>query len=284
MRTFIFFVVAFSLTVSCKQKDSGSTGRASDSQETVIGPSFEKADTQAALRNEHMVLATLYQQKSGEYRALCYQAFYLGKLMLDRDLTDKSVDKHRIIVLDIDETVLDNSPFQARCILEGTSYPEYWDEWCNRASAKALPGVLDFLGYAKANGVGIYYVTNRKVHLKASTLKNLNDLGFPDADEEHLMMRTSADSKEPRRQELLKKNHISLLFGDNLNDFSDVFEKKDPASRSAEVDRMNKLFGQKFIVLPNAMYGDWEMALYGNGQKQPDSVKYSVRRKALTGF
>jgi len=284
MRNFIFIIVAFSLAVSCKQKDSGSTGRNNNSQETVIGPSSVKSDTQAAFRNEHMVLATLYQQKSGEYRALCYQAFHLGKLMLDKDLTDKTVDKHRIIVLDIDETVLDNSPFQARSILEGTSYPEYWDEWCNHAAAKAIPGALDFLEYAKANGLSIYYVTNRKAHLKESTLKNLNDLGFPDADGEHLMMRTSVDSKEPRRQELLRKNHISLLFGDNLNDFSDIFEKKDPAFRSAEVDRLNNLFGQKFIVLPNAMYGDWELALYGDGPKKPDSLKYSIRRKALTGF
>ncbi|MBK6346402.1 MAG: 5'-nucleotidase, lipoprotein e(P4) family [Bacteroidales bacterium] len=284
MRYAISLIFVLLITGSCKQKTPELSGQDHKSPDTEIGPSKSEGNYPGNQRNEHMVLGTLFQQKAGEYRALCYQAFNLGKLMLDKDLLDNSVDKHRIIVLDIDETVLDNSPFQAKCILQGTSYPEYWDEWCNRAIAKALPGALDFLLYAKANGVGIYYITNRKVHLKEATLRNLAELGFPDADNDHIIMRTSVDSKESRRQDLLKKNHISLLFGDNLNDFSDAFEKKDPASRAAEVDRMNKLFGQKFIVLPNAMYGDWESALYGFDQKQPDSVKYLIRRNALTGF
>jgi 5'-nucleotidase (lipoprotein e(P4) family) len=284
MRSFYIIIIVLSLATSCKQKEGRDSARGSQSQETVIGPSPEDTLNHANLRNEHMVLGTLFQQKAGEYRALCYQAFNLGKVMLDQDLSDKKIDKHRIIVLDIDETVLDNSPFQAKCILEGTSYPAFWDEWCKLASAKALPGAIDFLQYAKANGLGVYYITNRKVHLKDATINNLKELGFPDADEEHVIMRTSDDSKEPRRQELLKKNHISLYFGDNLNDFSNVFEKRSPEDRAAEVDKASKLFGQRFIVLPNAMYGDWELAIYGFDQKQSDSVKFRLRREALRAF
>ncbi|MFH1120346.1 MAG: 5'-nucleotidase, lipoprotein e(P4) family [Bacteroidota bacterium] len=284
MRPFISLIILLTFAVSCKQKDSAGSGNGNPARETVIGPSVEEADNNIMLCNEHMTLGTLFHQKSGEYRALCYQAFNLGRVMLDRDLADKSVDKHRIVVLDIDETVLDNSPFQAKCILEGTSYPVNWDEWCKLAIAKALPGAIDFLQYAKANGVGVYYITNRKAHLKEATVKNLKDAGFPDADPDHVIIRTNIDSKEPRRQELLKKNHISLLFGDNLNDFSYIFEKKDTEHRMAEVDNAAEMFGQRFIVLPNAMYGDWELALYNFNQKQADSVKFDIRRKALISF
>ncbi len=284
MKPIVAILVAFALTVSCKQNQTDKQTAQPASQNINLNNHNIDSIRLVELRNEHMVLSTLYQQKAGEYRALCYQAFNLGKVMLDKDLTDKSVDKHRIIVLDVDETVLDNSPFQAKCILESTSYPINWDEWCKLAQAKALPGAIEFLKYAKSNGLHIYYVTNRKIHLKEFTVKNLNDLGFPDADNEHVIMRTTVDSKEPRRQELMEKYHISLFFGDNLNDFSDVFEKKDSDNRAAEVDMVKAMFGQRFIVLPNAMYGDWELALYGFDQKQDDSVKYEIRRKALISF
>lgn len=284
MKQVFFLLTVLAFAVSCKQKD---TREQTNQSKPVTGQSVVSTHDSvrlASLRNEHMVLGTLFQQQAGEYRALCYQAFNLGKLLLDKDLADKSIDKHRVIVLDVDETVLDNSPFQAKCIIEGTSYPLNWDEWCKLSRAKALPGALDFLAYAKANGLSIYYITNRKAHLRDATIKNLKELGFPDADEDHVIMRTTVDTKEPRRQELLTKNHISLLFGDNLNDFSDIFEKKSPDVRNALVDDASKLFGQRYIVLPNAMYGDWELALYGFDQKQSDSVKYNIRRQSLTAF
>ncbi|MHC1775771.1 MAG: 5'-nucleotidase, lipoprotein e(P4) family [Lentimicrobium sp.] len=284
MRTSAFLLIGLVLAVSCKQKDAREPQLQSKPDTELSAISGVDSVRLAGLVNEHMVLGTLFQQKAGEYRALCYQAFNLGRIMLDKDLADKSIDKHRVIVLDIDETVLDNSPFQAECILEGTSYPVNWDEWCKLARAKALPGALDFLAYAKANGLSIYYITNRKAHLREATVKNLKELGFPDTDAEHVLMRTSVDTKEPRRQELLKNNHISLLFGDNLNDFSDIFEKKSPDERNALVDDAGRLFGQRYIILPNAMYGDWELALYGFDQKQSDSVKYKIRRQALTAF
>lgn len=284
MKQVIIFFIGLVIAGSCKQKDTRKPQDQSRPATELSAVSGQDSAGLAGLRNEHMVLGTLFQQKAGEYRALCYQAFNLGKVMLDMDLADKSIDKHRVIVLDIDETVLDNSPFQAKCILGGTSYPIHWDEWCKLARAKAIPGALDFLAYAKANGLSIYYITNRKAHLREATLKNLKDLGFPDADDEHVIMRTTLDTKEPRRQEILRNNHISLLFGDNLNDFSAVFEKKSPDERNALVDDASKLFGQRYIILPNAMYGDWELALYNFDQKQPDSVKYRIRRQALTAF
>jgi 5'-nucleotidase (lipoprotein e(P4) family) len=239
---------------------------------------------QQKLRNEHMVLATLYHQTAAEYRALCYQAFNIGRLMLDKDLANAGIEKHRIIVLDIDETVLDNSPFQAKSILESTSYPKYWNEWCELAKAEPLPGAIDFLNYARKNGVSIYYVTNRKEALKEVTIKNLKETGFPLADGEHVIMRTAEASKESRRLDLLKKYHISLYFGDNLNDFAETFEGKSAEKRLLAVDDNKDDFGTRFIVLPNAMYGDWELALYGYNGGQSDSALFDLRRKNLRPF
>lgn len=284
MKPLLLLFVGLTFTIACKQKDTRITELQPGRQSETSARTDNDSVALALLKNEHMVLSTLYQQKAAEYRALCYQAFNVGKFMIDRDLSDNSIDKHRIVVLDIDETVLDNSPFQAKCVLGGTSYPVNWDEWCKLASAKAIPGAVDFLNYAKLNGLDIYYVTNRKAHLKDVTLKNLQAMGFPQADTEHVIMRTTIDSKEPRRLELLKKYHISVYFGDNLNDFSDVFEKKSPDLRAAEVDKAKEMFGKRFILLPNAMYGDWELALYGFDQKQPDSVKFAIRRNALESF
>lgn len=284
MKKYIFFLITLTAIVlsSCHQ-DKTTENKKEHSKRTdtiiVIDSAFR-----LKVRNEHMVLATLFQQTAAEYRALCYQAFNIGRFMLDTDLANQSVDKHRIIVLDVDETVLDNSPFQAKSVLNSSSYPDYWDEWCKLAKAEPLPGAIEFLNYARANGVSIFYVTNRKDYLKEVTIKNLKDKGFPHADAEHVITRSAEASKEGRRQTLLEKYHISLLFGDNLNDFSEDFEGKDVKSRFAAVDNASNKFGTKFIVIPNAMYGDWENALYGYNPRLGDSLNFEKRRQALKSF
>jgi len=235
-------------------------------------------------RNEYIVSATLYQQKAAEYRALCYQTFNLAALMLDKDLADKRIDKHRVVIVDIDETVLDNSPFQGKSILENTSYPKYWNEWCKLAKASPVPGAVTFLNYAKANGVGVYYVTNRDENLRVPTLSNLVTAGFPFADDAHLIMKTTESSKESRRQAIAARNHIALLLGDNLADFSYLFDKQSPARRTALVDSLRYAFGPKFIVLPNAMYGDWETSLYNYDWNNPDSIRSVIRLNEIKGF
>jgi 5'-nucleotidase (lipoprotein e(P4) family) len=235
-------------------------------------------------RNEYIVSATLYQQKAAEYRALCYQTFNLAALMLDKDLADKRIDKHRVVIVDIDETVLDNSPFQGKSILENTAYPKYWNEWCKLAKAIPVPGAVTFLNYAKANGVGVYYVTNRDENLRVPTLSNLVSAGFPFADDAHLVMKTTESSKESRRQAIAARNHIALLIGDNLADFSYLFDKQSPARRTALVDSLRYAFGPKFIVLPNAMYGDWEATLYNYDWNNPDSIRSVIRLHAIKGF
>lgn len=232
----------------------------------------------------HLEMAVLYTQQSAEYKALCYQTFNLAKLMLDKDLEDKSVTKPRALVFDIDETVLDNSPYEAKCALEGISYPEKWNDWCNLAQAKAIPGALDFINDAHKKGVAIFYISNRKVELFEGTKKNLLQEGFPLTDDSFLLMRTDSNSKESRRQTVLAAYHIAMLFGDNLADFSMAFDGTDAKGRMAVTDSLRYEFGNRFIVLPNTMYGDWEMALYNNKGDMPKEEKAQKRKEHLISF
>jgi 5'-nucleotidase (lipoprotein e(P4) family) len=96
-----------------------------------------------------------------------------------------------------------------------------------------------------------------------ATIDNLKAAGFPGVSSENVMLRGSEGSKEPRRKMVAEKYRLVLLMGDNLDDFSDVFERRSTAERFAETDKARELWGKRFIVLPNAMYGTWENAIYG---------------------
>lgn len=227
--------------------------------------------------------ATLYQQQAGEYRALCYQAFNLAGFTLDAAISTPH-EKPLAIIVDIDETVLDNSPYQAQAILEGFGYPVRWAEWMNAAAAKPVPGAFDFLKRAAADGVEVFYITNRKEEFRDATLRNLNQLGFPHADNDHLLMRTMGNEKESRRELVTAKFHIVCLIGDNLGDFSGLFENQDAASRMQAVDSSLALFGNRWIVLPNVVYGSWVDALPGFRPGLSDDSLSLLLKSGLKGF
>jgi len=266
---------------ACKQKQN---------KEQVKTHTYTNTQTDTLTRNnsnpnEHMVMAVMYQQTAGEYRALCFQAYNLAHFMLDRDLDNKKINMPRCVILDIDETVLDNSPYEAKCILEKLIYPNKWEDWISKASAKPVPGALEFLKYAHANGVEVYFVTNRKEAERESTINNLKNAGFASVEDDHLLMRNETSSKETRRDKIKETRHISLLFGDDLADFTDAFDGKlSVQDRFSAVEKLKKEFGTRFIVLPNPMYGDWEGSVYSGDYSLADSVKRVKRYKSLTGF
>jgi len=241
--------------------------------------------------SEYQIGAILWTQSSAEYRALAYQAFDLAKLRLDAALAKQKpgraarAGKGMAIVVDVDETVLDNSRFQAELILRGVGYtPQAWQAWCDRAEAGAVPGAAEFLNYAAGRGVQVFYITNRRQPEKAGTMANLKNAGFPNVSEETVMIRENASpSKEARREKVRARYRIVMLVGDNLNDFNDNFSGKSIADRKAEVERERAAFGSEYIVIPNPMYGDWESAVYGN-QQLNDTEKRAKRREALRGI
>ena len=98
---------------------------------------------------EHLTHAVLWQQLSAEYKALCYQSFNYAKLSLDQYLTSNNSKKPLAIITDIDETVMDNSPYSAKLILDDVNYsPTTWIAWGKLESAELVPGALEFFSYA----------------------------------------------------------------------------------------------------------------------------------------
>lgn len=243
-----------------------------------------------AADNEYQMAATLYMQKAAEYRALCYQAFNLAKLRLDADADKKNLKTlpknerkmPRAVVVDIDETMLDNSPAQAYGIVNKTSFNlKDWYAWGEMRKAKAIPGAVEFAVYAKSKNVRIYYVSNRDEAQKQATVDNLKAVGFPDVSNENVLLRTTESGKEARRAAVRKTHRIVMLIGDNLNDFDAAFERKSVLERFSETDRAKTNWGARFIVLPNAMYGDWESAVYEYDRKLTEQQKKEKRAKAL---
>lgn len=275
MKKILLIVFAGLLITGCKQVKEVST---------VNGPAaVTSVSEKAPFDADYMSLAVMYYQRAAETRALYYQGYNCARMVIDNDLKVNTA-AGKAIVLDIDETALDNSPYEAQCILGPLSYPERWDEWVYSAKAEAVPGAVDFLNYAADKGYTIFYVTNRKAKFREATLKNLKDQGFPMADSLHVMLKTNDNSKEARRLEVMKTYSIVLLLGDNLGDFSKIFDGTlTMEERSAKADQVKGEFGTHFIVFPNPMYGDWEMAAYPDPAASP-AVKDSLRKASLKGF
>jgi 5'-nucleotidase (lipoprotein e(P4) family) len=230
------------------------------------------------------LFTALYQQRSGEYRALCFQAYNLAQLRLDQALA-AAQNKPLAIVTDIDETVLDNSAYDVKQSLAGKDYEQKsWEEWTALAKADTVPGALSFFTYAASRGVRIFYLTNRAENERNGTLENLKIKGFPDALSEQLILKSDISSKESRRQSIAEKYEITLFIGDNLGDFSKLFDKKPEQERNDNVESLAAEFGKKFIVLPNPVYGDWENTLYQFRYDLTKVQKDSVIRSLLKSY
>ena len=201
---------------------------------------------------------SLYWQKnSAEYVALSYQAYNLAKFRLDEKL-NSGFNKRLAIVIDLDETVLNNLPYNEMLIDSSEVFTqESWSKWVNKKIATKVPGSLEFINYAKSKNVKIVYLSNRRVENYDPTKENLVNLGYP-FDEDTLMLLRDETSDKTARRNTLNDYEIIMLLGDNLADFDSVFYKKSNNERIRSVDSLSKMFGDKFIVFPNLIYGDWE--------------------------
>lgn len=248
----------------------------------VMAPEFSTQDL-----NEQLVMATLWVQTSAEFRALSYQAFNLGKMMIEKDLKDETVTMPRAIIVDLDETILDNSPYEAWLVGKDFGYSSStWNPWIQAGIAPAMPGAVDFLKYCEENNVEVFYVSNRKVLDDNSgyegTVKNLKALGLPNVDETHVLLRTGSSDKTERRTMAETGRHIVLYMGDNLNDFTHDFAGLGVEERFEKTDEYMKEFGAKFIVMPNPMYGEWEGSVYDFNWGKSAAEKDAARKEKLT--
>ena len=187
------------------------------------------------------------------------------------------------VVLDIDETVLDNSPYQARVIRGGGEFNEAdWAAWCKEAKARALPGVVEFTQFAAKHGVAVIYISNRAKDLDQATLANPRkkdqigeSLGTFVQDCEQV-----GTEKGCRRQLVSRKYRVLMQFGDQIGDFADVIANNAEGRRKA-VEPYLGWVGTRWFVLPNPTYGSWEPALFNNDWSAPRDERHRLKVNAL---
>jgi 5'-nucleotidase (lipoprotein e(P4) family) len=238
--------------------------------------------TSTSTINNGKVWASLWQQRSAEYKALCFQAYNIARLRLDEALKQPE-GKPLAIVTDIDETILDNSPYDAQRAINNQEYDlATWKQWTAKATCDTVAGAPSFFKYAASKGVHVFYITNRDEDERAGTTKNLQLYNMPNTDVEHILLRSGSSSKEARRLQVLNKYNIVMLCGDNLADFDKLYDNKPSESnRGATTTQLTSQFGNKYIVLPNPSYGDWEGALFNFNYKLTPAQKDSVIKASL---
>ena len=229
--------------------------------------------------------ATLWVSNSVEYKANTLAMYQLAKIRLDEALADKTwsatgqtdaADKPPAIVLDADETLIDNGPYESWLVKSGQDYSgKTWGAWVAAMQARAIPGAVDFTKYADSKGVKVFYVTNRTADQEDATRKNMEALGFPMGGnvDTFLMSKEQPDwtSKKGTRRDFVGKDYrLLLLFGDNYGDFSDDYGGSE-ADRQASLQKNMAHIGHDWIFIANPEYGSFESAPFlGDYKKSPD--------------
>jgi len=248
--------------------------------------------------------ANLWMQTSAEYRACCYQAYNLARRRLNEKLRDVPAGgwaKPPAVVLDLDETVFDNSAFMTRLARNGLTYDQKtWDDFEKSGynDVRLVAGAKEFLDEAKRLGVRIAYISNRsqKQELRDGTLNALELLGIEVAGRDLLCAEETSD-KTARRAEVEKRYTVLLYLGDNLRDFHDgdfrsTIDNSRPGKgsddlanirgsiekRASAVDRCADLFGREWIIFPNPSYGEW-MKVAGRGDKDKELLMGQPRSR-----
>lgn len=217
-----------------------------------------------------LVDATAWIRTAAEYRVSAMQTYAVAQRALDAALQTPG-DKPPAVILDLDETAIDNIEFEERMIAQGKTYdPQQWSQWISESAAGATPGAAEFLAYARSRGVTPFYITNRKAAEEAATRRNLEKLGYPlDPSTDTLLTRGerpewASSDKTARRDFVASRYRVVEMFGDDLNDFVSAAGKSLDERAALVRDNASK-WGTSWFVLPNPMYGSWESAIAGDG-------------------
>src|SRR5690349_13467187 len=188
-----------------------------------------------------LLLATLWTQRSVEYKANALTVFALARIRLDEALADKSwtaaPDEQKgdfaelppAVVLDVDETLLDNSLYQAWMMRTNATFStKTWNQFCADQASRAIPGAVEFTKYADSKGVKVFYITNRDASTEKDTRENMAKLGFPmGGNVDTFLMQGEqkewGSAKSTRRAVVAKDYRILLNMGDNFGDFDDRY-------------------------------------------------------------
>jgi len=264
--------------------------------------SVRGASAAAAVPADDNLNATVWVQRSAEYAANARTVYRAATEALDAALADPEWDalvpEERAnparglppaVIVDVDETVLDNSPYQARLVLDGGFYDEVtWSTWVEERKAAPVPGALEFARAAAARGVTVLYLTNRAEHLGPATLENLRAAGFPVKDDSVFLglgtyiegCEQEGSEKRCRRELAGRQYRVLMQFGDQLGDFTEIIANT-PEYRADLAARYESWFGRRWWVLANPTYGSWEPALFNNAWTQPLETRRQMKREAL---
>lgn len=223
--------------------------------------------------------AVKWQTSSKEYQALTSGVYQQAVVALDSTPAPHS---NWVVVMDVDETVLDNSPYQENIEALGQSFsPESWNAWVVSERADLVPGAKAFIQEVYERGGKIALITNREKSLDAHTWNNLVALGLPLSPENTCLIGRSPldkaaiddvkiiNDKDLRRQQVQagqanclqltgddkgswqQPHTIWLEVGDNIEDFTGVTQEH------ADIDALLPKLGTTLFLLPNPMYGSW---------------------------
>ena len=217
-------------------------------------------------RTDRRANALEWIQKSAEYQVATRQAYLLAKIQLDQALQQPSFSADEVqaaagefealpvaIILDVDETVLDNSEYNRRRMQIGAEYDsKSWTAWGKERIAIPVPGAVEFLDYAQSKGVEVFFVTNRKDELRNATFDNLVKVGISTT-QDRVLTRNSDEGrggdKISRRAIVAEKYRIALLVGDNFADLTAADRDEFKAAPQISAG---------WVMLPNPVYGYWE--------------------------
>jgi acid phosphatase len=242
--------------------------------------------------------AELWMRTAVEYRANCLGVYALAKTRLDEALADKNWTAYDqtddfqnlppAVILDLDETALDNSPYEASLVVNGAHFdPKTWNEWIKAERAQAVPGSVEFTQYAASKGVKVFYVSNRNADQKEATRGNLKKLGFPvGGNVDTLLLQRdrpewSSGAKGSRFAYIAKDYRVLLMLGDQIGDFTDRYNTSLP-ERDKVFEVLKQHFGHDWMMLANPVYGSFASAPYGHDAKLPEAAKRAKQLEALT--
>ncbi len=233
--------------------------------------------------------AVLWLQNSTEYAAATTGVYRSATATL-REIANAEGDGTRsmAIVMDIDETVLDNSPYQGQLIFDDATYNgDSWDAWVALRAAVEVPGAVEFIRTSQSLGFHVVFITNRPCRLRsgtsevcpqaADTLANLEDVGVDTSSTTlYLMGERPSDrcaaflteeeqdeggvwssDKTSRRECVSLDYEIVMLFGDQLGDFTELDAPSEASGRDVAAEYAEH-WGSSWFVLPNPTYGGWK--------------------------
>ncbi|SJZ83848.1 5'-nucleotidase, lipoprotein e(P4) family [Consotaella salsifontis] len=259
--------------------------------------SAEDKAAEAATGPNDLLNATLWMQTSVEYKANSMAVYALAKLRLDEALADKSAsaldqkdagDLPPAIILDLDETVMDNSAYEAGLITSNTDFSsKTWTEWTDAKEAKEVPGALDYIKYADSKGVKVFYVSNRTSKEEAATRDNMEAMGFPMGGNVDVFLTKGEkddwkSDKETRRQYVVKDYRVIAMVGDNFSDFTSKGGSIE--DRAKAFDELKDHFTKDWFMLANPTYGSWESSAFGDNYKLSNEERRAMKVKALDGW